>query len=59
MSGIIVLLMFVSAAWAWFQIPEGNMIPVHWGIDGQPDGYGGRFEALLLIPFRHFFDRVF
>ncbi len=49
--GLIVLaLMFAIAAWAWFQIPAGEQIPVHWGPSGTPDRYGGKFEGLLLLP---------
>jgi uncharacterized membrane protein len=36
------------AAWRWPQSPD--RMPVHWGIDGQPDRWGGRFEGLLLLP---------
>ena len=25
-----------------------NSVPVHWGIDGAPDRFGSRFEALFL-----------
>ena len=43
-------LMLGLAAWAWAQIPPGAEIAVHWGIDGQPDGYASREFALLFIP---------
>ncbi len=39
---------FLMAALAWSRVPE--RIPVHWGIDGTPDRYGGRAEGLLLFP---------
>jgi uncharacterized membrane protein len=42
--------MFMLAAWAWFDIPAGQPVPVHWGIGGEPDRYGGKFESLLLFP---------
>ena len=32
--------------WAMPQIPEGQ-VPVHWGIDGTPDRYGDRNEAIF------------
>lgn len=32
--------------WAMPQIPEGQ-VPVHWGIDGTPDRYGDRSEAIF------------
>lgn len=42
--------MFALSVWAWFQIPETQQIPVHYGIDGTPDRYGGKFEGLFAIP---------
>lgn len=40
--------MFVAAALIWPKSPES--FPVHWGIDGQVDRYGGRVEGLLFLP---------
>ena len=40
--------MFAASAIAWDRVTPP--IPIHWGIRGQPDGFGGRFEGLLLIP---------
>ncbi len=40
--------MFALAAASWGSAPE--RIPVHWGLGGQPDRWGGRFEGLLGIP---------
>ena len=40
--------MFALAAAAWSGAPE--RIPVHWGLSGNVDGYGGRFEGLFAIP---------
>ncbi len=34
--------------WAVGQLPEGQ-IPVHWGIDGTPDRYGDRSEAVFTL----------
>jgi uncharacterized membrane protein len=45
---VIVVAMFALAAWAWPQAPAS--LPVHWGIDGTPDRWGGRVEGLLLMP---------
>ena len=47
-SWVLLVGMFVMAALAWPRVPE--QIPVHWGIDGTPDRYGGRIEGLLLLP---------
>jgi immunity protein, SdpI family len=38
--------LFATAAWGWGRIPE--RVPVHWGLDGRPDRFGGRVEALLV-----------
>jgi uncharacterized membrane protein len=48
-SAALVLLMFLVSAAVWFQIP-GDKIPVHWGMNGEPDRYGSKFEGLLLTP---------
>ncbi len=40
--------MWVAAGLAWPAAPA--QIPTHWGLDGQVNGYGGKFEALLLLP---------
>jgi len=40
--------MFAVTAWAWSRVPAE--MPVHWNIQGEPDRYGGRAEALLLVP---------
>ena len=40
--------MFVFAAATWGSAPD--RIPVHWGIGGQVDRWGGKFEGLLAIP---------
>lgn len=45
-SLIAIALMAGMALWASLKLPAEN-IPVHWGIDGTPDRYGGRTEALF------------
>jgi uncharacterized membrane protein len=44
----IVLAMWALAAASWSVIPE--RVPVHWNLQGQADRWGGRGEALLLLP---------
>ncbi len=44
----ILITMFVLAGLSWSGAPE--RIPTHWGLDGHPDAYGGRFAGLLLMP---------
>lgn len=45
---ILLVAMFAASALAWdrAKLP----IPTHWNIRGEVDGYGGRFEGLLLVP---------
>jgi len=38
------------ALWGWSSVPADTLIPVHWGIDGKPDRFGGPFEAFGLLP---------
>lgn len=45
---LILLAMFVLAAVAWPLAPD--RMAVHFGPNGQPDGWGGRFEGLVLMP---------
>ncbi|MDA0301544.1 MAG: SdpI family protein [Chloroflexi bacterium] len=40
--------MFTASAWAWEHVTLP--IPTHWNFRGEVDGYGGRFEGLLLTP---------
>ncbi len=40
--------MFVLAAITWSRAPA--QIPVHWGLSGQVDRYGGKVEGLLVPP---------
>lgn len=49
-SVALVLAMLAVSAWAWTQIPADAEIPVHWGPDGQVDGYGPKWLGLLGIP---------
>ncbi|MEZ4712435.1 MAG: SdpI family protein [Caldilineaceae bacterium] len=49
-SVAVIGIMFGLAAWAWAQLPAEASIPVHWGINGEVDRYGGKLEGLLLLP---------
>jgi uncharacterized membrane protein len=48
-SNIIILGMLGLSLWTWIAIPQ-QPIPVHFGIDGQPDAYGSKFEGLMVLP---------
>lgn len=49
-GGAFVVAMLAVSAWAWPQIPADAEIPIHWGLDGQPDGFGPKWVGLLGIP---------
>jgi uncharacterized membrane protein len=42
--------MLVVSAWGWTQIPDGAEVPVHWGIDGRPDGFAPKPIGLFGVP---------
>ncbi len=48
--GIVLAIMVGFSTWAWLQVPADASLPVHWNMAGEPDRYGGKFEALLLLP---------
>lgn len=45
---LVIAAMFAAAAWSWPRLPE--RMPTHWNLEGEVDGWGGRFEGLLLLP---------
>lgn len=49
-SGAVVAAMLVLAAWAWSQLPADAQVPVHWGVDGRPDGFADKTIGLFLLP---------
>lgn len=49
-SAAAIAAMLAVSAWTWSALPAGGRVPVHFGLDGQPDRFGGRGEALLTVP---------
>lgn len=49
-SGAAVAIMLATSAWGWGLIPDDAQIPIHWGLDGQPDGYAPKVVGLLVLP---------
>lgn len=49
-GGLAVLGMLAISAWAWPQIPDDAQVPIHWGFDGQADGFGPKWVGLIGIP---------
>lgn len=44
----LVAVLFALAALQWDSVPA--RVPVHWGVDGRPDGWGSRGVGLLAMP---------
>lgn len=42
--------MLALSLWAWGRIPEGSLVPIHWNLSGQPDGWGSPSTALGISP---------
>ncbi len=49
-SAIIIGIMVAVSAWAWFQVPAGTQVPIHWNAAGQPDNYGNKVVGIFLMP---------
>lgn len=45
---MLIAAMWLLSAVAWTAVPD--RVPVHWGVSGEVDRYGGRAEGLLLLP---------
>jgi uncharacterized membrane protein len=45
---LVIVGLWVAAALAWPTAPD--RIPVHWGMNGEVDRYGGRAEGLIAMP---------
>ena len=52
-SAAVVGAMTLLSAWAWTYLPAGAEVPVHWGLDGQVDGYAPRRSACRCGRSRH------
>ncbi len=49
-SGIATALMLAISGWAWGQVPADAQIAVHWGANGEADGFASKEVGLLLMP---------
>jgi uncharacterized membrane protein len=47
---VILGVMLVASAYAFVQLPADARIPVHWSIDGPPDGFVDKGVGVLLLP---------
>ncbi len=49
-AAAVVAVMLAGSVWAWPQIPDDAQVPIHWGLDGQPDGFAPKAVGLLGMP---------
>lgn len=47
---LVVALMLVMSLAVWSKIPGEQLIAIHWGISGRPDGYAPKAIALFMFP---------
>ena len=50
-SAIVVAAMTILSAWAWLSLPADALVPIHWGADGQVNGWAPKTIGLFLLPF--------
>jgi uncharacterized membrane protein len=49
-SAVVVGFLCIVSAWAWTQLPADAQVPIHWDIDGEPNGFASKTVGLLLLP---------
>jgi uncharacterized membrane protein len=49
-SAAVVGALLAVSAWAWLQLPADAQVPIHWGPDGQVNGYASKTVGLFLLP---------
>lgn len=49
-NAFLIALMFAVALWAIHELPAGAHVPTHWGPDGRPDAWTGKWAGLLFNP---------
>jgi uncharacterized membrane protein len=47
---VLIAAMLGVSLWAWSAIPAGARLPIHWGIDGKPNGFAGKTVGLFFAP---------
>ncbi len=49
---LVIMSLVILSIYIYPTIPtdEHGMVPVHWGADGRPDGYGSKFMGVLFVP---------
>jgi len=49
-SLVLVIAMIGIAVWVAGLVPDGARLPVHWDYNGNPNGFAGKWTALLIPP---------
>lgn len=49
-SLVLVIAMVAAAVWAAGQVPDDARLPIHWDANGHPNGFAGKWKALLITP---------
>jgi uncharacterized membrane protein len=47
---VLLALMLAISAWGWTRIPPGQLMAIHWGLNGRPNSFAPRGVALLMLP---------
>jgi uncharacterized membrane protein len=51
LASLCLVVALLAAAWiVAARVPDGVRLPIHWNIDGNPDGFAGKWTALLIPP---------
>ena len=49
-NGMLMAGMAALSIWGWQAIPDGAQLPVHYNLEGIPDRFAGKSEALIVMP---------
>ena len=49
-TALVVAAELVLSGLAWTQLQPGARVPIHWDINGTPNGYAAAWLALLIMP---------
>ncbi len=49
-SAVVIGAMLLLSTWAWLSLPADAQVPIHWGLDGQANGFADKTIGLFLVP---------
>ncbi|HEX4936014.1 MAG TPA: SdpI family protein, partial [Gemmatimonadaceae bacterium] len=49
-GGLVLVLEIALTAWGIAQVGPDAIVPIHWGVDGEPDGFASAWIAFLIGP---------